>query len=192
LLSARHHRPFALSHLEGTPVSLASLRPLQIRQVAYTDPLVLPMLAELDYEYDTRYGHKLGDLAVETQRRAAEFGPPDGGVVLVLDGGLAVTGGAFRRFDEHTAELKRIWTRATHRRRGLARLLLAELERVIAELGYTGVYLTTGPRQPEAKALYLATNYRPLYDQSLDPESIGKHAFEKALPAAVAAEGNRP
>jgi hypothetical protein len=44
---------------------------LYVRQVAYTNPLVLPMLAELDREYDTRYGHTLGDLAVETQRRAA-------------------------------------------------------------------------------------------------------------------------
>ena len=164
---------------------------LQVRHVAYTDPLVLPMLAELDYEYDTRYGHTLGDLAVETQRRATEFEPRDGGVMLVLEDGQAVTGGAFRRFDDHTAELKRIWTRATHRRRGLARLLLAELEHVIAERGYTRIYLTTGPRQPEAKALYLAARYRPLYDPSLDPEVIGSHAFEKALPM-VAAEGVRP
>lgn len=161
---------------------------LQVRQVAYTDPLVLPMLAELDYEYDTRYGYTFGDLAVETQRRAAEFGPPDGGVTLVIEDGVAVTGGAFRRFDEHTAELKRIWTAATHRRRGLARLLLGELERVIAERGYTRIYLTTGPRQPEAKALYLAAGYRPLYDPSLDPEVIGEHAFEKVLPSKVAAE----
>jgi GNAT superfamily N-acetyltransferase len=162
---------------------------LQVRQVAYTDPLVVPMLAELDHEYDTRYGHTLGDLVVETRRRAAEFEPPEGGVTLVIEDGLAVAGGAFRRFDDHTAELKRIWTRATHRRRGLARLLLGELERVIAERGYTRIYLTTGPRQPEAKALYLAAGYRPLYDLDLDPEDIGEHPFEKALPASATTEG---
>jgi GNAT superfamily N-acetyltransferase len=110
-------------------------------------------------------------------------------VTLVIEDGLAVTGGAFRRFDEHTAELKRIWTRATHRRRGLARLLLTELERVIDERGYTRIYLTTGSRQPGAKALYLAADYRPLYDPSLHPEVIGPHPFEKLLPAAVAGEG---
>ena len=31
------------------------------------------------------------------------------------------TGGAFRRFDDATAELKRIWTDSRHRRRGRAR-----------------------------------------------------------------------
>jgi GNAT superfamily N-acetyltransferase len=165
---------------------------LQVRQVAYTDPLVLPMLAELDHEYDTRYGHTLGDLAIETQRRAAEFGLPCGGVALVVEDGLAVAGGAFRRFDEHTAELKRIWTRANHRRRGLARLLLGELECVIGERGYTRIYLTTGPRQPEAKALYLAAGYRPLYDPHLDPEVIGAHPFEKTLSTAVTAKGVLP
>ena len=68
-----------------------------------------------------------------------------------------VTGGAFRRFDDSTAELKRIWTDSRHRRQGHARALLVELEAEIAARGYRSVYLTTGDRQPEAEALYLST-----------------------------------
>jgi GNAT superfamily N-acetyltransferase len=154
---------------------------LDVRLVAYTDPLVLPLLAELDREYSTRYGHTLGDLREEMLRGAAEFGPPDGGLLLLLDGGEAVAGGAFRRLDERTAELKRIWTDSAHRRRGLARRVLAELEREISARGYRRIYLTTGPRQPEAKGLYLATGYTPLYDPALPPERIGPHPFEKEL-----------
>jgi GNAT superfamily N-acetyltransferase len=75
-----------------------------------------------------------------------------------------VTGGAFRRFDDQTAELKRIWTDSGHRRRGLARALLDELEAEITVRGYRRVYLTTGDRQPEAEALYLATGYTKLTD----------------------------
>lgn len=151
---------------------------VEARLVAYTDPLVVPMLTELDHEYRTRYRHSLGDIAEEMTRGAA-FGPPDGGVVLLLEDGEPVAGGAFRRFDERTAELKRIWTHSAHRRRGLARRVLVELEHQIRALGYRRIYLTTGPRQPEAKALYLATGYTPLYDPALDPEVIGPHPFEK-------------
>jgi GNAT superfamily N-acetyltransferase len=154
---------------------------LDVRLVAYTDPLVRPMLAELDREYSARYGHSLGDLRAEALRGAEEFGPPDGGLLLLLLDGAPVAGGAFRRLDERTAELKRIWTDSGHRRRGLARRVLAELEREIADRGYPRIYLTTGPRQPEAKALYLAAGYTPLYDQAIPPEQVGKHPFEKEL-----------
>jgi GNAT superfamily N-acetyltransferase len=84
-------------------------------------------------------------------------------VVGLLDG-VPVTGGAFRRFDADTAELKRIWTDGRHRRRGLAGALLTVLETDIAARGYRRVYLTTGDRQPEAEALYLAAGYRRLPD----------------------------
>jgi hypothetical protein len=54
---------------------------LRVRLVAYTDPLVLPMLAELSDEYSARYGegHGFPDLLAEPRRGAAEFGRADGG-----------------------------------------------------------------------------------------------------------------
>ena len=151
--------------------------------VAYTDPLVLPMLAELSHEYSTRYGasHGFPDLVAEQHRGAVEFGPPDGGVVLVTGAEGPVSGGAFRRHDEVTAELKRIWTASRHRRRGLARHTLAALEAEIAASGYRRIHLITGPRQPEAVGLYRAAGYVPQFDESLPPERIGKHAFRKDL-----------
>ena len=46
---------------------------LRVRLVAYTDPLVLPMLAELSDEYSARYGegHGFPDLLAEPRRGAA-------------------------------------------------------------------------------------------------------------------------
>lgn len=99
-------------------------------------------------------------------------------LLLLLEGGEPVAGGAYRRYDEQTAELKRIWTHSAHRRRGPARRVIAALERSAAERGYRRIHLTTGPRRPEARGLYLATGYTPLFDLSADPETIGP------LPAA--------
>lgn len=70
---------------------------------------------------------------------------------------------------------------ANIRRRGLARRVLAELERLAAARGYRSVYLTTGPRQPEAKHLYLNSGYTPGFDLNADPETIGPLAFTKEL-----------
>jgi ribosomal protein S18 acetylase RimI-like enzyme len=84
-----------------------------------------------------------------------------------------------------TAELKRIWTHSAHRRRGLARQVLAELERRAAERGYERVYLTTGPRQPEAVGLYVAAGYTPLYDPvavvAAPPDALSPRPFDKWL-----------
>jgi polar amino acid transport system permease protein len=63
--------------------------------------------------------------------------------------------------------------------------VLAELERTAAAAGYRRLYLTTGPRQPEAKGLYLAAGYTPLFDVTADPMTIGPLPFEKPLPVLL-------
>ncbi|QIJ66374.1 GNAT family N-acetyltransferase [Streptomyces sp. JB150] len=153
-----------------------------VLHVPVSDPRVRPLLRELGDEYCRRYGK---DAHAELSRYPdEEFTAPYGGVLLLLlQAGEPVAGGAFRRYDPQTAELKRIWTHSAHRRRGLARRVVAELEREAAARGYRRVHLTTGPRQPEARALYLATGYTPLFDTDADPETIGPLPFEKHLPA---------
>lgn len=43
------------------------------------------------------------------------------------------------------------------------------------------LFLTTGPRQPEARELYLRTGFGPLFDVGADPETIGPLPFTKQL-----------
>lgn len=179
----------------------------EVRSVLMHDPLVRPLLDELSHEYWTRYQRVLSAEQLREEMEhypAQDFAAPHGELVLVLEDGEPVAGGAFRRRTEpelgdpellarpgarradgtpavRTAELKRIWTHSAHRRRGLARVVLAELEHRAVERGYRRIYLTTGPRQPEATGLYLATGYMPLFDTGTAPEDIGPLAFEKWL-----------
>jgi len=147
------------------------------------DPVARPLIEQLTLEYDRRYGDFFGEPADKEMNRYPPelFAPPDGSFLLLLRDGVAIAGGAFKRYDDTTAEVKRVWTDAGHRRQGLARIVLVELEAQARRQGYRRFYLTTGFRQPEAAALYLASGYAPLYDQSLDPELYGALAFEKFL-----------
>jgi GNAT superfamily N-acetyltransferase len=152
--------------------------------VHQTDPLVGPQLAELAIEYTNRYGGDAEERHSELlEYPAAEFEPPSGALIVATSSGTPVAGGAFRRYDATTAELKRIWTASGHRRRGYGKLVVAELERIALQRGYTRIYLTTGWRQPEAVALYLAAGYTALYNPSLPAEDIGRHPFDKVLVA---------
>jgi GNAT superfamily N-acetyltransferase len=135
-------------------------------------------VAGLTEEYTTRYGPSGAE---EMKRAAHVFEPPHGQFLLLVERDEAVAGGAFMRHDDDTAELKRIWTHARHRRRGLARRVLVELEDEALAFGYRRIYLTTGPRQPEAKHLYLATGYTPLFDVTADPSTFEYLPFEKHL-----------
>ncbi|HEY6532306.1 MAG TPA: GNAT family N-acetyltransferase, partial [Acidimicrobiales bacterium] len=58
-----------------------------------------------------------------------DFTPPSGRFVLVVDGERVVGGGAVRRLDEITAEVKRMWVAGEERGTGLGSALLSELER---------------------------------------------------------------
>ena len=146
------------------------------------DPRAQPLLDELAAEYAQRYESTTPTVMAWLKSvPAADFAPPDGGFLIGEVDGVAVTGGAFQRFDAQTAELKRIWTHREHRRRGYARALLSELENVIADRGYQRVYLTTGNRQPEAEALYDATGYTRLPEPLPARGPVFPIAFVKQL-----------
>jgi GNAT superfamily N-acetyltransferase len=154
----------------------------QFAVVHQSDPLAAPLLDELGLEYSSRYGDRLPPEYTDLRAYPAdEFAAPGGALLLAIVGGEPVAGGAFRRHDSSTAELKRIWTAKGHRQRGYGKLVVAELERIALQRGYTRILLSTGPRQPEAVALYLASGYTPLYDPSLSAEIVGIHEFEKHL-----------
>jgi GNAT superfamily N-acetyltransferase len=99
---------------------------------------------------------------------ATEPGTPPSGADLALvlvardDDGTAIGCGALRRIADGVGELKRMYVVPSARGRGVARTLLAALEEDARTRGWTTLRLETGPRQPEAIALYTGAGYRPV------------------------------
>jgi ribosomal protein S18 acetylase RimI-like enzyme len=134
-----------------TTVAVVSLR-FEVRP--YDDPLVQRLVDEVQQEYVVRYGTR-----DEAPVDVAEFEPPRGLFLLGLLDGEPVATGAWRVLEPGVAEIKRMYVSAGARRRGLARLMLAELERTAAGAGMSRVVLNTGQEQPEAIALYESSGY---------------------------------
>lgn len=156
--------------------------PIVARRVPDGAPELADLLADLRVEYSTRYGRDTPNTTL-TEVPGSDFVPPHGTFVVLLRGERTIAGGAIRRYDDQTAEIKRVWTSSDYRQQGLGRRVIDELELAASDLGYSRIYLTTGPRQPEAKALYLAAGYAPGFDTNAPSERIGKHAFTKSLDA---------
>ena len=94
-------------------------------------------------------------------------------VVVAYENEKAVGCGAFKEYEEGTAEIKRMFVRPENRGRGIAGNILNELETWAKELNYAEAILETGVKQPEAIRLYRKSGYEiiPSYGQYLNVEN---------------------
>jgi len=74
--------------------------------------------------------------------------------VVVFLNNKAVACGAFKKFDNASVEIKRMYTKPEARKKGLAGNIVLELEHWAKELGYKHTILETGKRQIEAVQFY--------------------------------------
>ena len=102
------------------------------------------------------------ELVGEVQLRYADANRPENfaSLAVVYEGEQAVACGCWKKVDDTTAEIKRIYVLPEWRRKGAARLLLRELEKSAAAAGKTRAVLETAPTTEDSHTLYLSSGYR--------------------------------
>jgi putative acetyltransferase len=102
-------------------------------------------------------------------------------VVVAYINNIPAGCGAVKQYDDTTMEVKRMFVLPEHRGKGIAALVLKELENWCKELGFTKCILETGKKQPEAIGLYKKHNYQviPNFGQYADVED--SVCFEKVV-----------
>lgn len=80
-------------------------------------------------------------------------------VVVAYINKKAVGCGAFKKYDENSVEIKRMFTITEARGKGVASQILQELENWSKELGFKSCILETGKRQIEAVQFYKKNDY---------------------------------
>jgi GNAT superfamily N-acetyltransferase len=98
-----------------------------------------------------------------------ELGPPDGTFVVGFEDGVAVCCGGIKRLPDGACEIKKMFVAPDARGRGVARGLLAELERLAGDRGYAIARLDTGPRQARARRMYERAGYVPIENFNANP-----------------------
>jgi GNAT superfamily N-acetyltransferase len=173
-------------------VRLAALGPAPRPQLTGRPALTVEYLAPDHVDAEALLGELVRDYAARYPRGqdvvygepAQDFTVPDGAWIVLRDAGRPVAAGAYRRLDDETVELKRIWTHPARRGQGLGRRLVMQLEQCAARRGFRRVHVTTGTRQPEAERLYASLGYtarRPDPDDPRDGPPGAGAVFDKDL-----------
>jgi GNAT superfamily N-acetyltransferase len=159
---------------------------VEIGPLPYTDPVAQELVEQLQQEYVRRYGGR-----DQTPVDPAQFTPPDGVLLVALLAGDPVGCGGWRWLDRPgTVEIKRMYVAPAARGRGVARAVLAELERTAAAAGATEILLETGTEQPEAIALYGSSGYRPVPGFGHYAGRPKNRSFGKRLPPVPPGAGH--
>ncbi|MFI2711813.1 GNAT family N-acetyltransferase [Micromonospora sp. NPDC018662] len=128
-------------------------------------------------------GARYGGSGDETPVDAAEFDPPDGAFLVAYLDGQPVGCGGWRSHgaDGDEAELKRMYTAPAARGRGVARSVLAAIERSARDAGRKRIVLECGDKQPEAIAMYTSAGYERIPNFGYYRDAPGCLSFGRTL-----------
>ncbi len=125
----------------------------------------------LDMDLDRRVGRKIKREKYKPYNQLDEIQE----VIVVYVDDTAIGGGAIRRYDDETAELKRVFVRPEYQGQGIGTKLVSLLLEWAKELGYQRMILETGELLAESCAVYrklgfqVIPNYGPYVNM---PESL--------------------
>jgi len=101
--------------------------------------------------------------------------------VVAYEDGKPIGCGAVKAYSEDAMEVKRMYVSVSMRSKGIATIVLKELENWTRELGYSYCILETGKRQPDALALYKKNGYSVIPNFGGYVEDENSVCFEKRV-----------
>ena len=111
------------------------------------------LIRELDKELWSRYDNMQ---AVYDKHNIIENNK---NVLVAYKDEIAVGCGCFKKYNDKTVEIKRMYVKPEYRGKKIARLILDALEKWAIELNISATVLETGTKQAEAIHLYLKSGY---------------------------------
>lgn len=117
------------------------------------------------------------------QARYAEVNKPCNmnGLCVVYEDGNPIGCGAWKKIDETTAEIKRIYVLPQHRRKGAASMIVTAMEQNAEEAGFRHFILETARTTMDSANLYLSLGYREIDYYGSPAGAENCRCFEKTI-----------
>ena len=126
---------------------------IEIKRTNSDDVDFQSLVKELDKDLAIRDGDEHGFYAQFNKIDAIKY------AVVAYENGEAVGCGAIKGFDENSMEVKRMFVPESKRSKGIATIVLKELEDWAKEMDFSKCILETGLKQLEAIRLYEKNGY---------------------------------
>jgi putative acetyltransferase len=135
----------------------------------------IALIKLLDEDLNKRYG--------ELQKQYDKHNKIDyiNNVIVIYKEQVPVACGAFKKYDEKSAEIKRIFVRKENRRQGLAKQIINKLEQLVSAENYKYAILETGIKQEEAINLYKNMGYGIIQNYGPYVGNINSICMKKVL-----------
>jgi putative acetyltransferase len=127
---------------------------IEIIQTDSTNDNFRILISKLDKELFNRYGQ------IQNSFKKQNIIETSAKVILVKVDDKPVGCGCYKKYNEDTVEIKRMYIDTKFRGQGLSKIILGELENLAKESGYKNTILETGNKQPEAIGLYKKSGYK--------------------------------
>jgi GNAT superfamily N-acetyltransferase len=148
----------------------------QSKRTNSSDSHFLLLVKDLDLDLLNRYGNEDQSFYDQFNSLASIKH-----VIIINEDNTPIACGAIKIFDPTTMEVKRMYVVPAYRNKGLASLVLSELERWAKELGFIKCILETGNKQPEAIRLYSKNGYYRIENYGDYVDDMGSVCFGKLL-----------
>lgn len=139
------------------------------------DPHFQNLVVELDRYLATTDGDEHAFYAQYNQSDSLKY------VVVAYDGEQAIGCGAIKPYTESVMEVKRMYVAPDARGKGVASIILQELETWTRELAQEKRLLETGVKQLEAIRLYQKNGYQVVPNYGQYQGMVNSICFEKAV-----------
>jgi ribosomal protein S18 acetylase RimI-like enzyme len=123
----------------------------------------------LEYARSLDFNLCFQDFDAELRSLPGDYAPPQGAILLALDGDEEIGCVAMRRIDAETCEMKRLYVKPSRRGGGVGKNLAEGIIRIARETGYRSMKLDTVPDMAEANALYHSLGFAPTEPYRFNP-----------------------
>jgi putative acetyltransferase len=138
-----------------------------VRREDILSPVPQQLIGALNAELEARYPEEGANFF---RLDADEVAEGRGAFLVAYIDDRPVGCGALRRIEANVAEIKRMYVAPAARGRGVGKRIVTALEAEARRLGVRRLVLETGPRQPEAIAVYKRSGFVeiPLFGEYVD------------------------
>ena len=149
---------------------------MQLLKTTNTDTRFIALCSELDADLKKQNGQQMQALykKYNTLERIKH-------VVLALQNEAPVACAALKEYAPDTAEVKRVFTKPHCRGQGLAVAVMATLEQLAKQQGYTRLVLETGLNMLPAQRLYHRLGFHQIQNYGQYATLPDSYCMEKAL-----------